>query len=67
MDDLIKALQIFRKYTNDDYPTHCEHDTLCVIVEPEKVSNQDIIDLGNLGFHVDFDNGNFYSYRFGSC
>jgi len=30
MDDLIKALQILRKYGNPKYPTHCEHDTLYI-------------------------------------
>lgn len=28
MEDLIKALQIFLKYSTNKYPTHCEHDVL---------------------------------------
>jgi len=34
MDDLIKALQILRKYGNPGNPTHCEHDTLLVLIDP---------------------------------
>ena len=30
MDDLIEALQIFRKYANLQYPTCCLHDTLYI-------------------------------------
>jgi hypothetical protein len=31
MEDLIKALQIFLKYGNPNYPTNCSHDELFVI------------------------------------
>lgn len=44
MKELIKALQIFSKYIDGysaKYPTHCEHDELQVIVNPEKVSDDD--------------------------
>ena len=39
MEDLIKALLIFQKYIKPDdlayeYPTACEHDELCVNVNP---------------------------------
>ncbi len=30
MRDLIKALQIFLKYNDVTYPTHCEHDELTI-------------------------------------
>ena len=30
MEKLIEALQIFLKYGNPDYPTHCEHDELTI-------------------------------------
>lgn len=67
MDDLIEALQIFRKYSLDRYPTHCEHDTLIVNVDPAIVSDEDKKRLDKLGFFVssEFENC-FYSFKFGS-
>ena len=65
MDDLIKALTIFKKYTDSEYPTCCEHDILHVIVNPDIVSLKDIEELETLGFIADEDS--FRSYRFGSC
>lgn len=68
MSDLIKALQIFLKYENPNYPTHCEHDKLYVFgIDPKKVSQEDIVELSRLGFEIDKTEGYFYSYRFGSC
>jgi hypothetical protein len=29
MEELIEALQILLKYGCPQFPTHCEHDTLC--------------------------------------
>ncbi len=66
MSDLIKALQIFLKYGNPDNPTHCEHDKLTVDIDPAKVSEEDIFELGRLGFDPG-EEDDFYSYRFGSC
>lgn len=70
MDDLIKALQIFRKYTDALYPTSCEHDCLYVHVDPEKVSSADKMELERLGFDSSSDPEEykwFESSRFGSC
>ena len=68
MDDLIKALQILRKYGNPNNPTHCEHDILTVCdIDPAKVSQEDIETLKHLGFLVGRHEDCFYSYRFGSC
>lgn len=68
MDKLIEALQIFRKYGNPPCPTHCEHDVLYVMIQPELVSAEDIAALKALGFEVDKDSGcNFRSSRFGSA
>lgn len=64
MKDLIEALQIFAKYTNDLYPTWCEHDELYVRVNPEDVDTHDWHKLEQLGF-IDMDDC-FVSYRFGS-
>jgi hypothetical protein len=73
MDDLIRALQILRKYGNPKYPTHCEHDTLIIMdIDPDDVSDVDLVELETLGFIVDQDeecygNSQFISYRFGSA
>jgi hypothetical protein len=66
MDDLIKALTIFRKYGNPDSPTHCEHDTLTVMIDPADVTPTDRGALAAFGFHPG-DEGTFYSFRFGSA
>lgn len=45
MNDLIKALQIFAKYTDAKYPTSCEHDIFYVQVSPDDVSDEDKAEL----------------------
>ncbi len=71
MNDLIEALQIFSKYGNSTFPTHCEHDVLFISPEisPILVSDEDINKLEELGFFVSVEYGEelFKSYRFGSC
>ena len=71
MEDLIKALTIFSKYTKnsywDEYPTFCDHDVLRVHVSPEFVSEYDRQTLGSLGFSPDFGLDCFVSYKYGSC
>jgi len=69
MEDLIKAFQIFLKYSDAKYPTHCEHDYLFVDVHPDKVSQEDKDELEKLGFRIDQEYGGegFGSFRFGSC
>lgn len=68
MDDLIKALQIFLKYNNEKYPTHCEHDILMVGRIPfNKVSEQDIEELNKLSFSWSKEYDCWTSYRFGSA
>jgi len=70
MDDLIEALQIFRKYGNPDYPTHCEHDVMYICgIEPNDVSKKDIKRLNELGFFIGDDTGEdlFQSFKFGSA
>ena len=67
MDDLIKALQILRKYGNPRNPTMCDHDIMYVVgIDPNEVSDEDEETLNQLGFYVG-DSGNFGSYRFGSA
>jgi len=70
MEDLIKALQIFLKYGNPPYPTHCEHDVLTISeINPDDVSDEDKTELDNLGFFVSKEYGEplFRSYKFGSA
>lgn len=66
MEDLIKAFQIFLKYGNPDYPTHCEHDVMYVMIDPELVSKEDKKELKKLGFFKN-DTDGFSSYKYGSC
>jgi len=67
MSDLIEALQIFLKYGNPKWPTHCEHDILLVSIDPAIVSPEDIKKLELLSFEPSDDiEEAFYSYRFGS-
>ena len=65
MDALIKSLQILRKYGNPMFPTHCEHDSLYVDINPDLVSKEDKEELQGLGFFPA--DGGFKSYKFGSC
>ena len=77
MEDLIKALQIFLKYGNPKYPTHCEHDVLDICgIEPELISKEDRKTLDDLGFIVrisgesdgdEIKDSRIYSLRYGSC
>lgn len=64
MDDLIKALTIFRKHQNHPFPTHCEHDYLMVIGIAEKeVYWKDAEILCDLGFYWN-DEFNCWASRF---
>lgn len=53
MDDLIKALQIFRKYGNPVNPVHAEHDELyvCGYEEDTITDPADVAALKALGFN----------------
>jgi len=67
--DLIEALQIFQKYIGPDtYPTHCQHDVLYVNADVDKVSDEDMARLDELGFFPESEyNEGFMSFRYGSC
>lgn len=68
MQDLIKALQIFAKYTATRWPTHCEHDMLRICgVSKDTMTAEDIAAAEALDFHWDSDEEYWYSFRFGSA
>jgi len=68
MENLIAALQIFLKYGNHQFPTHCEHDVMWIIgIEPKMVSEEDTVELKRLGFSIDQSDDCFKSYYFGSA
>jgi hypothetical protein len=69
MKNLIEALQILNKYGNPSYPTHCEHDVLFVMIDPELVSDEDRTTLLKLGFIAGEGGGAEYfkSHRYGSA
>lgn len=67
MEQLIEALQIFLKYGNPSYPTHCGHDTLYINIDPKLVSPEDTTKLHVLGFKPDgYYKDMFSSFRYGS-
>ena len=68
MDKLIKALQIFLKYKNPEWPTHCEHDVLFICdIDYADVSDEDKKELEELGFFEDENDGGFMSFKYGSA
>ena len=68
MEDLIKALNVFLKYGNENYPTHCEHDVLYITeIKKEQVNEEDIAELDRLGFFWSGSDECFVSYKFGSA
>lgn len=67
LSKLIEAMQIFLKYGDVNYPTHCEHDVMTVCVDPKKVSDEDKAKLNKLGFFADDSEDCFKSYRYGSA
>ena len=68
LSKLIEALQIFLKYDNPEWPTHCEHDVLRVCISPKKVTEEDKKDLYRLGFSTDSEDSDcFKSYKYGSA
>ena len=68
MENLIEALQIFLKYQNVEFPTHCEHDVLQVVdITEDEVLGTDILRLAELGFHYSEDAEAWLSYHFGSA
>jgi len=68
MDELIEALQIFKKYKNEKYPTHCEHDVLWIMgVGQDEMSKEDTDKVNELGFIWSESYDSWISFRFGSA
>lgn len=69
IDQLIESLTILKKYMRKGaFPTHCEHDTLMVMVPFDaEVSPEDVARLAELGFHADEEHEYWASFRFGSA
>jgi hypothetical protein len=66
MEKLIEALQIFLKYGNPTFPTHCEHDVMYICGYNEKdISEEDTAKLKELGFF--WGDETFQSFRYGSA
>lgn len=66
MKDLIEALTILLKYGDPYSPTHCEHDEMWIMIDPDIVSEEDKIRLEELGV-TDAEDGTFRSFRYGSA
>ncbi len=75
MKELIEALQIFLKYTDQDpyCPTHCVHDILYIYPGDVRAADMDPADVARLdeiGFAPDdefAEEGAWSSFRYGSC
>jgi hypothetical protein len=68
MEKLIQALQIFLKYKNVKWPTHCEHDILLITeITEDEVSGEDQAQVKELGFHWNTEYDCWASYRYGSA
>jgi len=69
MKELIEAFQIFLKYNDTDYPTHCEHDVMIVRVVDNKkdISKEDRVRLKELGFRWSDEYESYCSTKYGSC
>jgi hypothetical protein len=52
MKDLTRALNIFLKYQNIEYPTWHGDEKIVINVLPELVSKEDIETLHELGFYI---------------
>ncbi len=68
LSELIEALQIFLKYGDVAWPTHCEHDEMWIYLNFQTtISPDDHTRLEELGFAWDKDGECYKSYAFGSA
>jgi len=67
MEKLIEALQIFLKYKNKTFPTHCVHEILLVVeITEEEISEDDKQKLDELKFFWSTEYDCWASFRYGS-
>jgi len=68
MDDLIEALNIFKKYKSVRWPTNCRRDVFAIMeVEEAEVSAEDKKRLDELSFLFSEEYDCWISFRFGSA
>lgn len=68
MDELIEALQIFRKYKNERWPTNCQHDVFYIMaVTKDEIPEVEQRRLKELGFLWNDTEEVWQSFRFGSA
>ena len=68
LSELIEGLQIFLKYGDVGWPTHCEHDEMWICnVDTDAITVGDRARLEKLGFEYDEDDDSYKSYSFGSA
>ena len=68
MKELIEALIVFQRYSENEYPTHCEHDALCVChIEQSDMSEVDreYVEARSFFWNEEYDC--WSSYKYGSC
>lgn len=66
--DLIEALTIMSKHPgNVTAPTHCGHDELMVMADPDEFTAEELARLEELSFLPSAHEGTFISFRFGSA
>lgn len=68
MKELIEALQIFLKYKNEKWPTHCEHDIMCIVgIDKDEISAEDAKRLDELSFFWNEEYDCWASFKYGSA
>ena len=66
--ELLAALTLLSRHpTNDISALYCAHDTLHVCADHTAFTPHEIAQLDQWGFHIDNNEGGFYSHRFGSA
>lgn len=68
MKNLIEALNIFLKYGDVEFPTHCKRDVLYVCgYHKDKMTPEDVARLYDLSFVWDEGYEVFRSFTYGCC
>jgi len=68
MEDLIKALTIFSKYSDTRWPTNCSHDVFAIMeVGEDDPTEDEKVQLEKLDFMWSEEDEVWMSFRFGSA